>query len=281
MRPELVARGVDFIPNQAAAPARLRHGARAQAAWNRVPPLRGPMAAAGCWREHLDPLRAGPGNPGPLGGEADRRLAACLRRADLPAGSQRIVPLLATLGRRAEVTLFLSIRSFDTQLPSAYVQELRYMPPIAGGFDNIRRRVLARPPSWFELVRRIRAAAPGMPLRVWRQEDYRDNTAAILAARSAGWTARAAAGDRGSGLDQVARASRRSAPPRRCRPTARARAAGAGAGDLPRRRRRRAARASSRSPTPSGGCCRRPTPPTSSGSPRSTRSADPVLRPRF
>ena len=71
------------------------------------------------------------------------------------------------------MTLFLSIRSFDTQLPSAYVQELRYMPPIAGGFDNVKRRVLKRPPSWFELVRRIRAAAPGIPLRVWRQEDYR------------------------------------------------------------------------------------------------------------
>ena len=51
------------------------------------------------------------------------------------------------------MTLFLSIRSLDGQMPSAYVQELKFSPPIAGGFHNIRRRVLAHPPSWFHMVR--------------------------------------------------------------------------------------------------------------------------------
>ena len=179
MRPDLAARGVDFIPNQL-----LRRGGTAVALgrkqlWNRLPPLRGPMVRR-ILAEHLDPLRAGPAT-------------MVLSEEKLLGGSQhvfgepiypqvqRIVALLATLRSRADVTLFLSIRSFDTQLPSAYVQELKVMRPPADGFDAIRRRVLARPPSWFDMVRRIRAAAPGIPLRVWRQEDYRSNAAAILA----------------------------------------------------------------------------------------------------
>ena len=180
IRPVLVERGVDFIPNPELRRSGFAKALAHRLTWNRVPPLRGPMVRRVVAR-HLDPLRAGPAT-------------LVLSEEKLIGGSQqifaepiyprmqRIIALLATLGRRAEVTLFLSIRSFDTQLPSAYVQELRYMPPIAGGFDNVKRRVLKRPPSWFELVRRIRAAAPGVPLRVWRQEDYRQNTAAILAA---------------------------------------------------------------------------------------------------
>jgi hypothetical protein len=180
MRPELVARGVDFIPL-----ADLRRAGFAKAfgrrrAWNRVPPLRGPMVRRMAGR-YLDPLRAGPAT---LVLSEEKLIGGSqLIFADpIYPGMHRIIRLLATLGRQADLTLFLAIRSFDTQLPSAYVQELRYMPPIGGGFDNIKRRVLRHPPSWFELVRRIRAAAPGVPLRVWRQEDYRGNTAAILGA---------------------------------------------------------------------------------------------------
>jgi hypothetical protein len=180
MRPELVAQGVDFIPNR-----QLREGGVAVAltrrhAAARVPLLRGRMVRRAL-AERLDPLRAGP-------------TTLVLSEEKLLGGSQhvfsdplypqleRTVGLLATLAPRAELTLFLSIRSFDTQLPSAYVQELKFMPPIGGGFEGIRRRVLARPPSWFDMVRRIRAAAPGIPLRIWRQEDYRGNARAILSA---------------------------------------------------------------------------------------------------
>ena len=42
--------------------------------------------------------------------------------------------------------------------------------------------LLAGSPSWFDLVSRIRAAAPGIPLRIWRQEDYRANARAIMEA---------------------------------------------------------------------------------------------------
>lgn len=180
LRPALVAQGVDFIPNR-----ELRAGGVAVALTRRhlaarLPFLRGRMVRR-TLGERLAPLRAGPPT-------------VVLSEEKLIGGSQhvfsepiypqleRTVRLLATLGDGAELGLFLSIRSFDTQLPSAYVQELKYMTPIAGGFDNLRRRVLARPPSWFEMVRRIRAAAPGVPLRVWRQEDYRGHTREILSA---------------------------------------------------------------------------------------------------
>ena len=179
IRPALVARGVDFIPTLL-----LRRGGIAGALgrkrlWNRLPPLRGPMVRR-ILAAHLDPLRAGPAT---MVFSEEKLLGGPQHVFSEPIYPQvqRMVTLLATLGARAEVTFLLSIRSFDTQLPSAYVQELKVMPPIAGGFDAIRARVLARPPSWFEMVRRIRAAAPGIPLRVWRQEDYRGHAAAILA----------------------------------------------------------------------------------------------------
>jgi hypothetical protein len=180
LRPVLVAGGVDFVPNR-----ELRAGGVAVALTRRRPEARIPILRGRMVRralaERLDPLRAGP-------------TTLVLSEEKLLGGSQhvfadpiypqleRTVRLLATLATRAEVTFFLSIRSFDTQLPSAYVQELKYMTPPPGGFEAIRRRALARPPSWFDLVCRLRAAAPGIPLRIWRQEDYRANTRAILSA---------------------------------------------------------------------------------------------------
>ena len=179
MRPELVAQGVDFIPNLL-----LRQGGIAVALgrkrlWKRVPPLRGPMVRR-VLAEHLDPLRAGPTR---MVFSEEKLIGGSQHVFSEPIYPQvqRVTALLATLAPRSRVTLYLSIRSFDTQLPSAYVQELKVMPVPGGGFEAIRRRVLARPPSWFDMVRRIRAAAPGVPLKVWRQEDYRDHAPAILA----------------------------------------------------------------------------------------------------
>ena len=180
IRPQLVERGVDFVPTIATRRSGLAAALGKKRMANRVPLLRGPLVRR-LMQSHLDPLRAGPAT---VVYSEEKLLGGPQHVFSEPIYPQvrRIVRLLATLGLRAELTLFLSVRSFDTQLPSAYVQELKVMPPIAGGFDNIRRRVLASPPSWFEMVTRIRAAAPGVPLRVWRQEDYRDNTGTILAA---------------------------------------------------------------------------------------------------
>ena len=214
MRPALLERGVDYIPLRicAGAASPRRSGAGRPGTGCRRCAGR---CCGGWWR--ATSTRCAPG-PATLVLSEEKLIGGSQHIFAEPIypGMQRIIALLATLGRQAELTLFLSIRSFDTQLPSAYVQELRYMPPIAGGFDNIKRRVLARPPSWFELVRRIRAAAPGVPLRIWRQEDYRDNTAAILAAlRGVDGSGRCPRSPTRTGPSR--RASRRSAPSRRCR----------------------------------------------------------------
>ena len=180
MRPQLLARGIDFIPNDIVRQSGLAKALGARRLSTRLPLFRG-RAVRGMMARHLDPLRAGPATlvlseEKLLGGSQQVFAAPMYPVAD------RTVRLLASLAGRAEVALFLSIRSLDAQMPSAYVQELKFLPPLEGGFENIRARVLARPPSWFDLVRRIRAAAPAVPLRVWRQEDYRANSAAILTA---------------------------------------------------------------------------------------------------
>lgn len=181
MRPQLVARGIDFIPNAIVRQSGLAKALFARRLATRLPLLRG-RAVAALMAEYLDPLRAGPEAPTTMVLSEEKLMGGSLQVFSEPMYPQieRIVPMLASLGGRSDVTLFLSIRSFDGQMPSAYVQELKFSPPIEGGFDGIRARGLAKPPSWFELVRRIRAAAPAVPLRVWRQEDYRRAPAAIL-----------------------------------------------------------------------------------------------------
>jgi hypothetical protein len=184
MRPQLVERGVDFVDNHAVRRSGLAKALCERRLMTRLPGLRG-RAVAALMARHLDPLRAGPVT---FVLSEEKLMGGSLQAFSDPIYPQieRIVPMLASLGARvaggAEVTLFLSIRGFDGQMPSAYVQELKFSPPIPCGFDNIRARLRAKPPSWFELVARIRAAAPGVPLRVWRQEDYRRDPAAILAA---------------------------------------------------------------------------------------------------
>lgn len=180
MRPQLLARGIDFIPNDLVRASGLAKALAARRLATRLPLLRG-RAVQGMMARCLDPLRAGPvtmvlSEEKLLGGSQQ------VFAAPMYPAAERIAPLLASLAGRAEVALFLSIRSLDAQMPSAYVQELKFLPPLEGGFDNLKARVLARPPSWFDLVRRIRAAAPAVPLRVWRQEDYRTHSAAILTA---------------------------------------------------------------------------------------------------
>ena len=152
MRPELAERGIDFVDNY-----RVRQSGLAKALFERrlvtrLPGLRG-RAVAEIMARHLDPLRAGPTT---FVLSEEKLMGGSLQVFSNPSYPQieRIIPMLASLRSRAEVGFFLSIRSLEGQLPSAYVQELKFSPPIEGGFDNIRARVLAKPPS---LVR------PGAP----------------------------------------------------------------------------------------------------------------------
>lgn len=178
IRPRLVARGVDPIPRDALRDAGVAQALNERRIATRLPILRGVIAKR-LLGELLDPLREGPETVV----LSEEKLMGAPRKVfsdPFYPMIEHIVPTLATLGGRADVALFLSIRSFDAQLASTYAQELRVLPPPEGGFEAIRARVVARPPSWYELARRIRKAAPGAPLRIWRQEDYRDHAREIM-----------------------------------------------------------------------------------------------------
>lgn len=179
VRADLADRGVDFIPTLPL----VREQRFAEVLWQRRPiarlPILGPVAMRDAIETAVEPVRIGPevvvlSEENILGLPRD-----ILATPFYPQAAQR-VGRLASLGLRADLRLFLSIRSYDRLLPSAYAEALKHASPPPGGFAAVRSRLLAAPPSWFELVERIRAAAPGVPLRIWRQEDYRANDRAIM-----------------------------------------------------------------------------------------------------
>lgn len=179
VRDSLAARGVDFIPNPL-----VRETGLALRLWERRPLARLPFVGPAHMRDAIgatvEPLRLGPdvvvlSEENVLG-----RPQQIFSEPFYPQVGQTI-GRLASLAGRAELVLFLSIRSYDTFLPSAYAEHLKHSAPPPGGFEAMRERLVARPPSWADLVRRIRAAAPTARLRIWRQEDYRANDAAIMA----------------------------------------------------------------------------------------------------
>lgn len=180
VRDVLAAQGIDYLPNPL-----IRTRKLSWVMWRRRPiarvPVIGPAYMRGLIEETLEPLRRGPetvvlseenilGSPQHILDETFYPLA------------EQGLSRLASLATKADLVIFLSIRGYDTLLPSAYVETLKHVPATPGGFEALRERLLARPPSWFELVRRIRGAAPGVPIRIWRQEDYRGNGPAIMEA---------------------------------------------------------------------------------------------------
>jgi len=88
--------------------------------------------------------------------------------------------VVRSLARNTELILFLSIRSFDQILPSAYAQTIKAIAPKSGWLDEIRAGIKHAPPSWVELVGRLTAMFPQATLRVWQQEDYRAHSQEIL-----------------------------------------------------------------------------------------------------
>ena len=176
VRPALAARGLDYIPNPL-----VRQQLFARALWRRRPltrlPVIGPMHMRRAIEAVLDPLRLGPETV-VLSEENILGIPDQVLRVPFYPQADQSVGRLASLATRAKLVLFLSIRGYDTLLPSAYAESLKFRPPRDGGFAS--GRMLARPPSWYDLVARIHRAAPGVPLRIWRQEDYRANAHAIM-----------------------------------------------------------------------------------------------------
>ena len=179
VRGDLAGRGIDFIPTIPL----MRAQRFAEALGQRRPiarlPILGPAHMRDAIEATVEPVRIGPdvvvlSEENVIG--LPRQI---LTTPFYPQAAQRI-GRLASLGLEADLRLFLSIRSYDRLLPSAYAEALKHAAPPPGGFAAVRARLLAEPPSWFDLVARIRAAAPDVPLRIWRQEDYRANDRAIM-----------------------------------------------------------------------------------------------------
>lgn len=188
VRPALAARGVDYVPNPL-----LRERRFARTLWGRRLLARLPLVGPRHMRETLEavvtPLRLGPETV-VLSEENILGIPDHILRVPFYPQAALTIARLATLGTGAgaDLVLFLSIRGYDTLLPSAYAESLKFRPPRridsrvgprAGGFDT--GELMARTPSWYDLVALIRRAAPGAPLRIWRQEDYRANAEAIMA----------------------------------------------------------------------------------------------------
>ena len=180
VRDDLARQGIDFLPTL---PVRRRK--LAETLGQRRPLARLPFVGSGHMRDAIEsvlaPLRIGPevvvlSEENVVGMPAHMLTVPLYPRAAVNVGR------LASLASRAEVVLFLSIRSYDTLLPSAYVETLKHGLPPPGGFAEAWARLVSTPPSWYDLVARIRAAAPGVALRIWRQEDYRANARAIMEA---------------------------------------------------------------------------------------------------
>lgn len=88
--------------------------------------------------------------------------------------------VVRSLARNTKLTLFLGIRSFDQILPSAYAQSIKAIAPKPGWLDGIRAGIAQSPPSWAELVGRLKVMFPEATLRVWLQEDYRAHSQEVL-----------------------------------------------------------------------------------------------------
>jgi hypothetical protein len=66
---------------------------------------------------------------------------------------------LNTLTSWTKLHIFLAIRSPDTLLPSGYAQTLR-TKLVPGGFEGVKEKALQRPPSWTDLILRIKTLIP-------------------------------------------------------------------------------------------------------------------------
>ena len=174
-RTALLTRGIDYVPVCKVRPL--------GAAWLRRRNWRlwvggRPMARA--FLQAVAPLRRGPGivaisEENGLG-HANEAVSA----TPYPTLGWRLRGLRA-LTADAKLTLFLSIRSFDRLIPSAYAEGLRHGPPRMP-FAAAKDAFLAKPPSWLGMIARMRRIAPGLELRVWRYEDYADHWREIISA---------------------------------------------------------------------------------------------------
>ncbi len=178
-REGMAARGVDYIPREVFGPLQRRYSNPGH--WRRrlwSPPL------AALFHRQLAALRQGPDivllSDEDLLGYSDDLLAPVLYPRF------RGTHLIQSLAHRAPVVLFLSIRAYDTLLPSAYAQLLKSHVTQPAWQSRVAAEVTAAPPSWPDLITRLLETFPSATLRVWQQENYRTHWQTFLTALAGG-----------------------------------------------------------------------------------------------
>ncbi|MES9903724.1 MAG: hypothetical protein ABW168_13750 [Sedimenticola sp.] len=86
------------------------------------------------------------------------------------------------LSKEFSTKIFLSIRSFDRVLPGTYITGLIHQPEKAiiakqKLITDLDNQLL---PRWVDVIDRIKIALPDIPLYIWTQEDYRNNSDKII-----------------------------------------------------------------------------------------------------
>ena len=102
--------------------------------------------------------------------------------------AERFYPDLSALDllRRAAgadtLSLYVSIRSYDTLVVSAFFEILKAFPDARARWETGVARLLAGGGGWPELLARIERCVPGAQVHFWRQEEYSADPGRIVAA---------------------------------------------------------------------------------------------------
>lgn len=83
--------------------------------------------------------------------------------------------MVAQLSRNAPLRIFLTIRSLDGYLPSAYAEALKGVPLAQSDFRDAVERFSASSLHWTSLISRLYRIAPQAQFEVWNFDDYGTN----------------------------------------------------------------------------------------------------------
>jgi hypothetical protein len=120
--------------------------------------------------QELSSLRSGKGttvfSEEGLTGTADQLIDTVFFRN---LGRSRVIDALPD---REGLVLFLSIRSHESILASAFAESLKARPDTRARFETLRGALVQAPPRWSQLVETLTTLYPGTDLVVWTFEDY-------------------------------------------------------------------------------------------------------------
>jgi len=88
--------------------------------------------------------------------------------------------VLSSLKEAYDISIFLSIRSPATILPSAYSQMARIGKISPNLFNKIKHNTLNNTPLWCPTIKSINKAFSSSPIYIWKYEDYNKKRNSIL-----------------------------------------------------------------------------------------------------